>query len=257
MSTLTALAQALTSSSIEVIDLTSPLSHDTPVLMLPPEMGQTERFTLHEISNFDDRGPGWYWNNFTTGEHTGTHFDAPCHWESNKGGLDISQVPVQQMIGPAVVMDFADRVEADPGYIISREDIEGWIAEHGEIEEGSWLLIRTGWGAQTVKGQEAALGLTDEGPVSPGLSVDAAKLVSTLPILGMGVETVGTDAGQAFGFDLPFPCHYEMAAVDKWGITQLQNLDKLPARGAVVVALPLPIVKGSGSPCRVVALVER
>ncbi|MDO5736209.1 MAG: cyclase family protein [Propionibacteriaceae bacterium] len=257
MSTLTELAEGLFSGSIEVIDLTSKLSSDTPILALPPEMGQTAAFELEEISKYDDRGPDWYWNNFRTGEHTGTHFDAPCHWASNKDGLDISEVPVQKMIGPAVVLDFCAQVAEDHDFLIEADHIKAWIEENGEIEPGSWLLIRTGWDAMTDT-QERALNANETGPHSPGLSTDCATWVAeNLPILGMGVETVGTDAGQAFAFDRPFPCHYEMSAANKWGITQLQNLDKLPARGAVVVALPLPIVKGSGSPARVVALVQR
>lgn len=256
MTTLTDLAKGLFSGSIEVIDLTSKLSSDTPILTLPPEMGQTANFQLEEISRFDDRGPSWYWNNFRTGEHTGTHFDAPCHWESNKDGLDISQVPVQQMIGPAVVLDFTAEVAENQDFLIETDHIKAWMDEHGEIEPGSWLLVRTGWDARTDT-QERAINANETGPHSPGLSVDCAKWVAEhLQILGMGVETVGTDAGQAFAFEEPFPCHFQMAAVNKWGLAQLQNLDKLPPRGAVVVALPLPIVKGSGSPARVVALVQ-
>ena len=77
MSTLADFIAAVSSGRIEVIDLTAPLSTDTPIIQLPPEFGQTQRFELEEISHYDDRGPAWYWNNFRTGEHTGTHFDAP------------------------------------------------------------------------------------------------------------------------------------------------------------------------------------
>ena len=79
MSTLSTLVSALRAGDIEVIDLTAPLSGDTPILQLPPELGQTAKFELEEISRYDDRGPAWYWNNFRSGEHTGTHFDAPNH----------------------------------------------------------------------------------------------------------------------------------------------------------------------------------
>lgn len=257
MSALTELAEGLVAGSIEVIDLTSTLSSNTPLLELPPEFGQTAQFQLEEISRFDDRGPGWYWNNFRTGEHTGTHFDAPCHWNSNKDGLDISEVPVQKMIGPAVVLDFSAQVEKNHDFLVEIEDVQKWIAENGEIEEGSWLLVRSGWDARTDT-QERATNANETGPHSPGMSPDCAEWVAAnLPIIGMGVETIGTDAGQAFAFDRPFPCHSQMAAANKWGLAQLRNLDKLPVRGAVVVALPLPIVNGSGSPARVVALVQR
>ena len=85
-SVLTALTDALADGSVEVVDLTARLSSATPVIQLPPEFGQTARFELEEISAYDDRGPAWYWNNFRSGEHTGTHFDAPNHWVTGRGG---------------------------------------------------------------------------------------------------------------------------------------------------------------------------
>ena len=90
-SVLASLVSALRGGSIEVVDLTSPLSASTPVIQLPPEFGQTAGFELEEISRYDDRGPGWYWNNFRSGEHTGTHFDAPNHWVTGKGLADVAQ----------------------------------------------------------------------------------------------------------------------------------------------------------------------
>jgi hypothetical protein len=98
------LVAGLRSGAIEVIDLTAPLHQGTPILELPEQFGQTEPFQLHEISRYDDRGPAWYWNNFTTGEHTGTHFDAPIHWVTGKDGDDVSMVPPPRLIGPAAVI---------------------------------------------------------------------------------------------------------------------------------------------------------
>ena len=92
---------------------------------------------------------------------------------------------------------------------------------------------------------------------TPGISIECARwLAEEAPVQGVGVETVGTDAGAAHSFDPPFPCHSYLLGNDKYGLTQLRNLDRLPATGAVVIAGPLPIVGGSGSPCRVLALVE-
>lgn len=255
MADLNALAAQLVDGSIEVIDLTSPLHNGTPILQLPPEMGQTWRFELEEISAYDDRGPGWYWNNFKTGEHTGTHFDAPIHWVTGKDKDDISQVPVQRMVGPAVIIDKTAEVEANPDYCLTVEDIQAWEAEHGKLGK-VWLLFRTGWAA---RGDDAAAfaNADENGPHTPGITPEAAKYISESDIIGWGVETVGTDAGQAFMFEPAFPCHAMTLGADKYGITQLRNLDKLPITGAVVIAAPLPIVKGSGSPCRVLALVAR
>src|SRR5919202_6977324 len=97
MSVLSDLVSALVSGAVEVVDLTAPLSSQTPVIALPPEFGQTARFELEEISRYDDRGPAWYWNNFRTGEHTGTHLDAPNHWVTGKGGVDVAGVPVADL----------------------------------------------------------------------------------------------------------------------------------------------------------------
>jgi kynurenine formamidase len=125
------------------------------------------------------------------------------------------------------------------------------------LPEGGWLLLRTGWDARS--GDQAAfLNANETGPHTPGISVEAAKwLAEEAPVIGIGVETVGTDAGMAHSFDPPFPCHSFVLGANKYGLTQLQNLRRLPPTGAVVIAGPLPIVGGSGSPTRVLALVER
>jgi kynurenine formamidase len=256
MSMLPSLVRALSAGAIQVIDLTAPLSDATPILQLPPELGQTQRFQLEEISRYDERGPAWYWNNFRTGEHTGTHFDAPNHWVTGKDLDDVASVPVRRLIGPAAVMDVSAEVAENPDFLVEVEHIKAWEADHGPLPDGGWLLLRTGWDSRTT--QEAALNADETGPHSPGLSSDCARwLAQESPVIGMGVETVGTDAGAAHSFDPPFPCHASLMGSNKYGLTQLQNLALLPPTGAVVIAAPLPIVSGSGSPARVLALVER
>jgi kynurenine formamidase len=257
MSVLTELATAVSSGRIEVLDLTAPLHHETPILALPEQFGQTQPFELHEISRYDDRGPAWYWNNITTGEHTGTHFDAPVHWVTGRDGQSVDQVPPPRLIGPAAVVDRSADAAADPDFVLEVEHLEQWQAEHGPLPEGGWLLYRTGWDARG-DDPEAFANADESGPHTPGFSVECARwLAEETPLLGLGVETVGTDAGGAHSFEPPFPCHAELAGSGKYGLTSLRNLDRLPPTGAVVVAAPLPIVGGSGSPARVLALVER
>src|SRR4029077_12738882 len=99
------------SGTVEVIDLTAQLSSSTPTLKLPPQFGQTATFEFEQISNYDDRGPAWYWNNFRTGEHTGTHFDAPCHWITGKGGEDVASVSPQRLRGPRGGAVFSGRAK--------------------------------------------------------------------------------------------------------------------------------------------------
>lgn len=255
MPVLTDLVTALTSGAVRVVDLTAPLSDETPLLELPEQFGQTARFQLEEISRYDDRGPAWYWNNFRTGEHTGTHFDAPSHWVTGAEQENIDEVSPTAFLAPAVVLDVTDRVAEDPNFLIEVSDIEKFVAEHGELPAGGWLLCRTGWSARVT--QEEMINNTETGPTSPGLSAEAARWVAEeSPLQGIGVETVGTDAGAAHSFDPAFPCHSYLLGNGKFGLAQLQNLDQLPPTGAVILAAPLKIVGGSGSPARVLALVE-
>ncbi|MEN3537863.1 cyclase family protein [Microbispora sp. ZYX-F-249] len=257
MSVLRDLVDGIRSGGIEVLDLTAPLSDKTPILSLPEPFGQTVPFSLQEISRYDDRGPGWYWNNFTTGEHTGTHFDAPNHWVTGRDGEDVSQVAPAKLIAPAVVLDFSAESAADPDFLLEIDHVKAWEAEHGPLPDGGWLLYRTGWDVRA-HDQAEFLNADETGPHTPGMSPACARfLAEETPIAGIGVETVGTDAGAAHSFDPAFPCHSYLLGAGKYGLTQLRNLDRLPVTGAVVVAGPLPIVGGSGSPVRVLALVER
>ncbi len=256
MSVLDQLVSAIRSSAIEVIDLTARLESATPVIQLPEPFANTVPFSLREVSRYDERGPAWYWNDITTGEHTGTHFDAPVHWITGRDREDVSEVPVTSLIAPAAVLDFSEQAAADPDFLLEPAHIEQWESQHGPLPAGGWLLYRTGWDARS-DSQQAFLNANETGPHTPGVSVDCARwLAGEAPVIGIGVETVGTDAGAAHSFDPPFPCHSALLGAGKYGLTQLQNLSRLPATGAVVIASPLPIVGGSGSPCRAVALVE-
>ncbi len=247
------LIAAIKSTQIEIIDLTARLEASTPIIQLPPPFGNTVSFQLEEISRYDDRGPGWYWNNIVTGEHTGTHFDAPVHWITGRDGVDIAQVPATSLLAPAVVLDFSAEAAKDPDFLLEPAHIQQWTEEHGPLPEGGWLLYRTGWDARS-RDEAAFLNAGH----TPGISGACAKwLADTAPIQGVGVETVGTDAGAAHSFDPAFPCHSFLLGHDKYGLTQLQNLARLPAQGAVILIGALPIVHGSGSPCRAVALVEK
>jgi kynurenine formamidase len=250
------LIAALASGTVRVIDLTAPLSAETPTLRLPEQFGQTATFELDEISAYDERGPAWYWNNFRTGEHTGTHFDAPNHWVTGRDREDVASVPASRLVAPAAVLDFSAEAGKDPDFLLEIDHIKAWESQHGELPDGGWLLLRTGWDARSAS-QEDFLNADDTGPHTPGLSPACARwLAETSPVIGLGVETVGTDAGAAAGFEPMFPCHTLMHGQGKYGLTQLQNLALLPPQGTVLITAPLRIVRGSGSPARVLALVE-
>ena len=256
MSVLSALIEAIRGHTVEVIDLTAPLNAATPVIRLPEPFGNTATFALREISHYDERGPAWYWNDISTGEHTGTHFDAPVHWVTGADLEDVAQVPADRLLAPAAVLDFTAQAAADPDFLLEVDHVKAWEAEHGPLPDGGWLLYRTGWDARS-DSQEAFLNANQTGPHTPGVTVECARwLAREAPVRGIGVETVGTDAGTAHSFDPPFPCHSSVLGAGKYGLTQLRNLARLPAQGSVVIAGPLPITGGSGSPCRALALVE-
>jgi kynurenine formamidase len=257
MSMVTDLLGGIAGGNIELIDLTAPLTDKTPVLALPEPFKNTQPFRLELISRFDEHGPAWYWNDIHTGEHTGTHVDAPNHWITGKDGPDVSQLPLQSLIAPAVVLDATDRVAENPDFLLQLSDIEDWQQDNGPLPPNGWLLYRTGWSS---RGGSSAdfLNPDDTGPHTPGVSAECARwLAHESGLVGFGVETVGTDAGQATALDPAFPCHHYLLGAGKLGLTQLQNLDRLPATGIALVVMPLPIVGGSGSPARVVAVVER
>jgi kynurenine formamidase len=250
------LLDALASGRVRVVDLTQPLSERTPILQLPPPFVNTPGWTTHELARYDERGPAWYWNWFEGGEHVGTHLDAPNHWITGRDREDVASLPVERLIGPAVVIDKSLEAGRDPDYLLRIEDVRSFEAEHGALPPGSWLLYRTGWDARAEDGA-AFLNANETGPHTPGIEPECARwLAEESPIVGIGVETVGTDAGAAHSFEPAFPCHNFMLGAGKYGLTQLANLAQLPPAGALLVVLPLKLVGGSGSPCRAIALVE-
>ena len=257
MALLQDLLGAIRDGRIEIIDLTAPLSASTPVLRLPEPFANTIPFQLEEISRYDEPGPFWYWNNIHTGEHTGTHVDAPKHWATGKDGADVAEIPLRTLVAPAVLLDASDRVAGNSDFLLEIDHVRDWEKVNGPLPDGGWLLYRTGWDERS-SDEERFLNADDAGPHTPGVSAECARwLAEETGLVGFGVETVGTDAGGAGGFTPPFPCHHFFLGAGKCGLTQLRNLARLPATGAVLVVSPLPIVDGSGSPARVYALVEK
>ena len=251
------LVEALASGAVEVVDLTQPLNERTPTIQLPEQFAQTPGLKVHEISRYDERGPAWAWNWLEIGEHVGTHLDAPVHWISGRDGIDVSQVPPRHLVAPAAVIDRSAESAEDPDYLLTVEDIRAFEAEHGPLPDGGWLLLRTGWDARA-HDTELFLNAGPEGPRSPGFDTECARWIAEeSPLVGVGVETVGIDAGAAGEFDSPFPVHYYLLGAGKYGVTQLANLASLPPTGALIVVAPLKLTGGTGSPVRVLALVSR
>jgi len=181
----------------------------------------------------------------------GTHVDPPAHFDEK--GTTMDEIPLKQMILPLIVLDDTPYLSQDPNHAFSVADLDSWEKKHGRIPRGAWLLLRTGWSKRTDPAYYINLG--DDGPHTPGFVKECSDLLARdRDVLGVGVETVGTDAGRAATFDPPFPNHYVMHGSGKFGLAGLCNLDQLPPTGAVIIAAPLKIVNGSGSPLRVIAI---
>lgn len=248
-------AAYIASGTIRTIDLTQTLSSDTPTLILPPEFGQCAAFSQEEISRYDERGVAWYWNNFTVSEHTGTHFDAPVHWISGKDlpNNTVDTVPPSNFVAAAVVIDISAKSAADPDYLLTVSDIEAWESEHGRIPPRCWVMLRTDWSKRDV---DAYTNRREDGAHTPGPSAEAVKfLIDERDAHGLGVETIGTDAGQAHLLDPAYPAHTLFHGAGRYGLQCLENLDLLPPTGSMIISAPLKIKGGSGSPLRVLALV--
>jgi kynurenine formamidase len=256
MSTLQSLATDIALGKVKIVDLTHTLDPDFPVIILPPEFGQCARFRMEEISAYDHRGPAWKWHNLTLSEHTGTHFDAPSHWISGRdvpnGSVD--EISLDAFVGPVVVINCSEGAEKNDDFELTPEVIQKWEAEHGIIPSGAWVLMRTDWSKRS--GAEY-LNMREDGPHSPGPTPDGIKfLINQRDIRGFGTETVGTDAGQGSHYVPPYPAHYFLHGAGKYGLQCLANLDQLPPTGAILLAAPLKIKNGTGSPLRVLAMIE-
>jgi kynurenine formamidase len=252
---LAAMLAEIADGGIRAIDLTNVLSSDFPVIVLPSEFGQCEPFRMETVSRYDANGPAWYWNNISMNEHTGTHFDAPAHWVTGRDVPNgtVDAILPEDFIRPAVVIDIAREAAEDEDFIVTRAFLEAWEQGNGAIPPRHWILLRSDWSKRV--GTLSYLNLKDDGAHSPGPDADAMRfLVHERDCIGLGVETVGTDAGQASLFDEPLPAHSILHGNGRFGLQCLTNLDQLPAFGSVIVAMPLKIKGGSGSPLRVIAL---
>jgi kynurenine formamidase len=236
----------------EVVDLSHAYSADA--IFWPT----AAPFRLETVA--DGVTPGGYYyaaNNFSSSEHGGTHMDAPVHFADGHQTAD--QVPLDRLIGPAVVVDVSDAASRDPDYQVTVADLERWEQQHGRIPETSILLLRTGFSSRW---PDAAryLGTAERGEAAvanlhfPGLHPDAARwIVESRPVRAVGLDTASIDYGQSSQFE----SHRILYAEDIPAFENLAALDRLPATGAMIVALPMKIAGGSGAPLRAVAFLPR
>lgn len=216
----------------------------------------TSGFTLDRQS-FGTTPGGWFYasNAFCAPEHGGTHLDAPIHFAEGKQTAD--QVPLERLVAPAVVIDVRERTASDPDYRLTAEDVLQWERRYGRIEAGTIVLLNTGWG-RFWPDRRRYFGDDTPGDASrlhfPSYGEDAARLlVQERGVVAIGVDAASIDAGQSSDFRV----HRVAAEANVPGLENLTNLDQLPPRGALLIALPMKIEAGSGGPLRAIALLPR
>ncbi len=218
----------------------------------------SDRFRLDKVADGITEG-GYYYaaNNFFTSEHGGTHLDAPVHFAQGRAPVD--QVPLDRLLGSAIVVDVVSQSDRDADYQVSADDLRFWEQQHGPIPVDAILLIRTGFSSRW---PDAAryVGTAERGPQAvpklhfPGLHPDAARwLVGNRPIKAIGIDTASIDYGQS----TEFQSHRVLYDREIPAFENLTNLGRLPVRGAFVVALPMKIAGGSGAPLRAVGILPR
>lgn len=256
-STLAAFAADIASGKIKIVDLTQTLSPEFPALVLPPQFAQVWNFKMEQISKYDEKGPGWYWNNFSCGEHTGTHFDAPAHWISGKDHANntVDTIEAENFVAPVVVVDASAEVAANADWLLTVDFLQKWEAKNGKIPAGAWLALRTDW-YKRISDPAAFVNMKEDGAHTPGPTQEAVEwLINDRNVHGFAVETINTDAGQSYAWPVAYPCHTLMHGANRYGLQCLKNLDQLPPTGAMLFSAPLKIKGGSGSPLRVLAMV--
>lgn len=257
--TLQSLGAMLLSGDIEVVDCTGVLGPETPILQLPADFAKpTPKVEIHKISEYDQDGPFFAWNWLVLGEHSGTHFDAPHHWITGRDYPDgyTDKLNVQRIVAPVNVIDCSKESAKDPDFLLTPEHVKAWEAKHGAINKGEWVVMRTDWDKRA-DDEAKFLNADETGPHSPGPTPECVEYLLSKGIVGWGTQCIGTDAGSAGGMTPPYPAHNLLHRDNCFGLASLANLDKLPAKGAILIAAPLKIKDGTGSPIRALALVPK
>jgi kynurenine formamidase len=235
-------------SSGRWIDLTHDLAEDS--VFWPTADG-----FRHEVASYGPTPGGWFYSSYNLhlSEHGGTHLDAPIHFAEGKQTAD--QIPIERLIGPAAVIDVSAASAADPDYRFTVEDVTKWERANGRLPDGAIVLFRTGFDKRWPD-KATYLGTAERGPDAvaklhfPGISEEAARfLADQRKVSAVGLDTASLDYGQS----KDFIAHRILLGANIPGFENVANLDRLPAKGAMVVALPIKIRGGSGGPLRIVA----
>lgn len=238
-------------SRYQLVDLTHPFTPETLYWPTSPS-----GFRLDELAYGPTPG-GWFYSSyaFAAPEHGGTHLDAPIHF--HEGGRTADQIPLEQLVSKAIVIDLSARAAEDRDARLSVDEVTAFEQQHGRIPAGAFVLLKTGWDRHWGN-RMAYFGDTTAGDASrlhfPGFGVDAAKLlIEDRQVTGLGIDSPSID----YGPSADFLVHRILSAKNGIALENLTGLDALPPIGATVIALPMKIAKGSGGPVRVIGLVPR
>lgn len=234
----------------DVVDLSHPFNAET--IYWPTADSFSRDVTAEGVT---EQGYFYAAGTFTSAEHGGTHIDAPIHF--SEGGQSVDEIPLDRLIGPAIVIDVSEHASANPDYQITAEDIQEWEAANRPLTDGSILFFRTGFG-EFWPDRMQYMGTDERGPDAvanlhfPGLGLGAAQwLLENRSIKAVGIDTPSIDYGQSQQFET----HQALASKGIPALENVANLEQLPVEGAIVVALPMKIEGGSGGPVRIAALV--
>jgi kynurenine formamidase len=243
--------QAIDLSKYTMVDLSHAYGPSTVFWPTSPT-----KFELEKLA-YGKTEAGYFYaaNSLRTPEHGGTHLDAPIHFAER--GQTNEQIPLEKLIAPALVIDVSASAAKDRDYRATRDDVLAFEQQHGKIARGTIVLLRTGW-SRHWPNAKAYLGDDTPGDASklsfPSYGADAARLlVDERAVAAIGIDTASIDYGRSTDFQV----HRIAAAKNVPGFENLTNLEQLPPRGSLVIALPMKIEGGSGGPLRAVALTPK
>ncbi len=233
----------MTIHASKAVDLTQPL------YMGMPYWPGTEPIKIERLADYDK---GYRMHKFTMWENIGTHVDSPSHFAVGKGKRTIDQLPLDQLIVPIAMINVQDKTASDEDYQLTVEDLKEWEVKNGRIMKGTLVVMNTGW-YKKFSNPDAYINQDENGVLHfPGYSVAVAKLLLERDVAGIGIDTMSLDPGN----DLSFPVHNVILAANKYQIENMNNLDLLPATGAVAVIGVLPVREGSQAQARIIALIK-
>ena len=228
-----------------VVDLTHAINASVPTY----EVSEQSTYRVKTVATIEK--DKYFARNVTLPEHFGTHIDAPAHFA--RGMWTVDQIPPERLMGPLVVLDVISKAKENPDYRVSVEDIAAWEHANGEIAPGAVVMARTGWDARWTSVKEYRNADTKGVMHFPGYAEDAAKfLVEGRNVLGLGIDTLSIDYGPSKDFEV----HQYTLAHSVYHLENVANLDRAPAKGAIVVVAPMKLEGGSGGPVRILALLQ-